>query len=272
MTLTNYPDVVQGSDEWLDQRRGLVTASVVGSLITTRRLTAIDYPCPSCDAPANDLCRSKRDPGTPIKTMHPERTEYAKRQPSPLVIEPASNDTSRDLTMLLVAERITGWTDPTYVSDDMLRGIEDEPVARAQYAEHYAPVTQTGLMIREEHGFKLAYSPDGLVGDDGLIEIKSRRQKKQLTTILSDGIPAENMAQCQAGLLVSGRKWLDYVSYCGGMHLVVRRVLPQQKWFDAIIGAVRAFEDNAAEMIRLHGESTIGLHMTERRIEEEMVV
>ncbi len=88
-------------------------------------------------------------------------------------LQPASNAESRGLTALLAAERITGWSDPTYISDDMLRGIEDEPKARDIYSEHFAPVTETGLMIRDDNGVKLGYSPDGLVGDDGLIEIKS---------------------------------------------------------------------------------------------------
>ena len=64
-------------------------------------------------------------------------------------------------------------------------------------------------MVRTEPGWKLGYSPDGLVGDDGLIEVKSRRAKKQLQTILSGQVPAENMPQLQAGLLVSGRSWIS---------------------------------------------------------------
>jgi hypothetical protein len=75
------------------------------------------------------------------------------------------------------------------------------------------------------------------------------------------------MAQLQCALLVSGRDWIDYVSYCGGMALWVKRVFPQQKWFDAIVGAVRAMEENAAEMMRLYGEAVEGLPLTERERE-----
>jgi hypothetical protein len=81
-------------------------------------------------------------------------------------------------------------------------------------------------MVRDDWGFSLGYSPDGLVGDDGLIEVKCRRQKKHLQTILADEVPPENMAQLQCGLLVSGREWIDYVSYCGGMPMYVKRVYP----------------------------------------------
>jgi len=224
VTLIELPDLLQGSDAWLDQRRGIVTASVVGQLVTAK------------------------------------------------TIKPANNDYSRALTALLVAERITGWTDPVYVSDDMLRGHEDEPRARDLYSEHFAPVRESGFMVRDDWGFRIGYSPDGLVGDDGLIEVKSRRQKKHLMTILSGEVPPENMAQLQCGLLVSGREWCDYISYCGGMPLWVKRVEPDQRWFDAIVAAVTTFEETAAEMVTAYETATAGMPMTERVIDLEMVI
>jgi hypothetical protein len=224
MTLTELPDLIQGSDQWLDQRRGMVTASVVGKLVTAK------------------------------------------------TIKPANNDESRGLTALLVAERITGWTDPVYVSDAMLRGTEDEPRAVEIYSEHYAPVTTTGFLIREWGICRLGYSPDGLVGDDGLIEVKSRAAKKQLQTILADEVPAENLAQLQAGLLVSGREWIDYLSYSGGMPLFVKRVYPDQQWFEAIVAAVEQFELLAADMVVAYCAATEGMPLTERVVEMEMTL
>lgn len=223
MTLIELPDIIQGTDEWHDQRRGIVTASVVGRLLTSTGKVA-------------------------------------------------SNDTSRTLVAQLVAERITGWTDPVYVSDDMLRGHDDEPRAVDVYAEHFAPVTATGFMVRDDWGFRIGYSPDGLVGDDGLIEVKSRRAKKQLQTILDDAVPAENYAQLQAGLLVSGRAWVDYVSFAGGMPLYVKRVFPEPDWFDAIVAAVTSFELAASLMVEQYREATRGLPMTERAVELEMIL
>ncbi len=224
MTLIELPDLIQGTDEWLDQRRGMVTASAVGKLIT------------------------------------------------PSTIKPANNDYSRALTALLVAERITGWTDPVYVSDDMLRGHEDEPRAVEKYAEHYAPVRTSGFMVRDFGDYRIGYSPDGLVGDDGLIEVKSRRAKKQLSTILADEVPAENIAQLQCGLLVSGREWCDYLSYCGGMPMYRKRVYPDPRWFEATIAAVEQFEANAAEMIAEYEAAVVGLPTTERVVDLEMVI
>ncbi|UQE74230.1 YqaJ viral recombinase family protein [Gordonia sp. PP30] len=268
MSLTVLPSLVQGTDEWHAQRRGIVTASVVGQLISQHSLSAIDFDCPSCGAEAAAPCVGKRSPA-PIKSMHPERAQTA-RESDAIILDVAGGDTARGLMELLTAERITDWTDPTYVSDDMLRGIEDEPRARDLYTEHYDHVDEVGFMVRDDHGLRIGYSPDGVVGDDGLIEVKSRRQKKHLATILADQVPQENVAQLQCGLYVSGREWIDYVSYCGGMPLYVKRVYPDEEWQAAIVAAVHVFEATAADMIRTYHARTVGLIPTERTIEQEM--
>lgn len=218
MTLIEYPEIEQRSEAWYEQRRGLVTASAVGQLITAKTFKV------------------------------------------------ASNDHSRGLTAQLVAERITGWTDPTFMSDDMFRGVDHEPKAVEVYSKHYGiPVTTVGFMVREfENGNRLGYSPDGLVEDAGLLEVKCPRAKTQLSTILANKVPDQHMAQCQAGLLVSGRDYLDFVSFCAGMPLFRKRVEPDQLWQDAIIAALDAFEENAAEMTALYETATEGLAQTER--------
>lgn len=277
-SLKVYPDLIQGTDEWLEQRRGIVTASVVGKLISQRAMNAIEYGCPACNAGVGQHCRSKvrrnGEEGAPIKTPHAERTAVSvmQRDSSPLILETATGDDASNLTALLVAERITGWVDPQYVSDDMLRGIDDEPRAVAVYSEHYSPVTTIGFMVREINGLRIGYSPDGLVGDHGLIEVKSRRAKKQLQLILDDDVPTEHMAQLQCGLLVSGREWIDYVSFSGGLPLWVRRVFPDKHWHAAIVAAVEQFEKNAAEMVATYERAVKGLPMTERVVEMEMVI
>lgn len=216
MSLEIFTELEQGSDEWLAARCGIITASVVGLLITTKTL------------------------------------------------KPASNDTSRGLTAQIVAERITGYVEPMRESEDMRRGTMDEPYAREKYHDHHAPVTEIGFMTNDSTGHRIGYSPDGLVNEDGLIEIKSRKQKIQLATILANEVPPENMAQCQAGLMVSGRDWLDYVSYSGGMPLFVKRILPDPKWFEAIAAAVDQFEESAAEMTTRYLEAIEGRPATER--------
>lgn len=216
MNPTIHPHMEQRSEAWYAARRGIVTASAVGQLITAK------------------------------------------------TFKPADNDYSRGLTAALAAERITGHTEETFANQNMMRGILDEPLAVDKYSERYAPVTTVGFMTDDRWGFTIGYSPDGLVGDDGLIEVKSRNQKKHLQTILSCEVPPENMAQLQCGLLVSGRDWVDYISWCGGMPMWVKRVEPDPRWQAAIVAAVEKFEEAAAEIVAAYETAIQGLAPTER--------
>lgn len=224
MTLRIYRDLTQGTDEWLEARRGIVTASVVGKLITNKTLGL------------------------------------------------ANTKTAHDLVLTLAAERITGHIEPVYVSDDMLRGTLEEPLARAAYAEHKGvDVAQVGFMTDEVDGVVAGYSPDGLVGDDGLIEIKSRRPRVHLQTILSGQVPEENMAQIQMGLMISGRRWCDYVSYSGGMPLYVKRMFPDLKWQDGLRAAITRAEEDIVRACRTYTERTDGMPVMARtQIAEEL--
>jgi len=119
-------------------------------------------------------------------------------------------------------------------------------------------------MVEDRWGFSIGYSPDGLVGDDGLIEIKSRAPKTQVRTVIADEIPAANYAQLQCGLLVSGRKWIDYISFSNGMHLWRERVLPDEKWFDAIADAAMAAEETIRDIVTRYDLAAANLPATER--------
>jgi len=190
---------------------------------------------------------------------------------TPTTLKVADNETSRGLTMTLAAERITGHVDFVYPTADMQRGTDDEPFARYAYAEHFAPVEQVGFMVRDFGAYRIGYSPDGLVGDDGLIEIKSRCPKEHLKTVLKGLPPLENMAQLHAGMLVSGREWIEYVSYCAGLPLWVKRVYPDQRWIDAIHAAAETFEINITNVVNNFTTATHGLPATERRASIEEI-
>jgi len=183
---------------------------------------------------------------------------------TPKTVKVAANDKTRAKAYELLAERITGISEDRYVSRDMEEGHFIEPIARDLYSQHYAPATEVGFMVRDDWGFRIGYSPDGVVGDDGLIEIKKRLPKLHLETILTDQMPPEHMAQVQTGLLVSGRQWLDFISYCGGMPLYVKRIHPDPVWHAAIIEAATAFEESANDMISRYTVATADLHPTER--------
>lgn len=193
-------------------------------------------------------------------------------------LKAASNDKEKAHMWELLAQRITGYVEPSYISDSMLRGMEDEIEARLQYAKTYAPVEEVGFITNDKWGFTIGYSPDALVGDDGLIECKSRNQKYQIMTLCNyvsaDTIDPDFMIQVQTGLLVSERDWCDLVSYCGGLYMATVRVLPDEKIQTAILDAATAFEERlklAQEKYEAVLASKARLIKTERRIIQEMI-
>lgn len=191
---------------------------------------------------------------------------------TPSTLKVANNDTSRGLVAALVAERLTGTSDDTPQTGDMFRGIYCEPFAREAYHSNYAPVREMGLMVRDDWGFSIGYSPDGLVGEDGAIEIKCPRAKNHLTTLLTDEIPSAHWPQLQTALLVTGRAWIDFVSFFGGMPLYRKRVEPDPAWHDAIVAAVAAFEAAAAQAIAAYEWAAGGLPATEPIPDLELVI
>ena len=273
-TLHVFDDMEQRSPEWYAARCGIVTASVVGKLVTTAEKSAIDFACIDCGAAPLHPCLSlrgiKNPRPIPIKTLHSGRIETARNDDSPPTLQVADNDVSRGITAGLVAERITGIVEQTYITDDMWRGIEHEPHARDIYSGHYQQAVECGFMRLDGDGWSLGYSPDGLVADEGLVEIKCPRAKGHIATILADEVPSSHVAQCQAALLVSGRKWIDYVSFHAGLPLFVKRMTPDPAWHEAITEACYRFENAAKQMVDHYQDATKALPKTER-IDMEIV-
>ena len=166
--------------------------------------------------------------------------------------KPANNDTSRAQLYQLLAERITGESDPGFYNDDMARGHLLEPFARDLYSQHYNEVQECGFITCQLSGVVIGYSPDGLVGDDGLIEIKSPRQKTHLKSLLTNQVPGEYIPQVQTGLAVSGRSWCDFISYAPGLPLFVRRVERDEQVIGQIIAAAQAAEEQLAGMLVIY--------------------
>lgn len=189
----------------------------------------------------------------------------------------AANEKERAHMWELLAQRLTKHVEPRYISDDMLRGQEDEIEAVALYAKTYEPIERVGFITNDRWGFTIGYSPDALVGADGLVECKSRGQKYQIQTIVdyvsADKIDPDFMIQVQTGLMVSERKWCDLISFCGGLPMATVRVYPDEKIQSAILEAVTAFEERLAIAMRKYGEvvsSSKRLIPTIRRITEEI--
>jgi predicted phage-related endonuclease len=227
VTITYYPHVVQGSDEWHAQRCGMLTASEMHLILTPT-----------------------------LKTARNEKTRLHLYE--------------------LLAQRITQYVEPRYVSDDMLRGQDDELEARQWYNDNVAPVTECGFVTRELNFYRVGYSPDGLVGEDGLLECKSRRQKYQVQTFIEwhtgSVAPDDYMLQVQTGLYVTQRKWIDLVSWSGGLPPCVMRIHPDHKVHAAIDNAVDEFESQLSEARRIYDLATKGLLPTKRRVVQEMFV
>jgi len=198
---------------------------------------------------------------------------------TPATLKVADNPKSRAHLWEMAAQRITGYVEPAYISDAMLRGQEDEILARELYSKHFAEVRTCGFVTNDKWGFTLGCSPDGLVGDDGLIECKSRGQKFQVQTLVEffeDGtVPDEFTLQVQGQMLVTERKWCDVLSYCGGLPMIPMRVGPDPAVQAAILDAAAKFEARINEVVATWHAATKSvprLIPTERRIEEEMVI
>lgn len=225
--ITYHTDIEQGSDEWLDLRRGILCASEAKLILTP-------------------------------------------------TLKIADNEKTRAHVWEIAAQRISGYTEPTYIGDAMLRGRDDEVTARDLYSEKYAPVTEVGFVTSDALGFTIGYSPDGLVGDDGLIEVKSRVQKYQVQTIVENVPPDEFMLQLQTGLFVTGRKWIDFISYSGGLEMVTMRVEPDERYQTAIREAAIGFEAKVCAAVDTYrarqNDPEMRLIPTDRKIEQEMFV
>lgn len=123
----------------------------------------------------------------------------------------------RSLRFEIICERLTGLTVDHYVSPDMERGTELEPLARAAYEiKTGVSVDTIGFVLHPSIKFAGA-SPDGLVGADGLMEIKCPRPTTHIDYWLSKEIPALYQPQMLWQMACTGRQWCDFVSYCPEM-------------------------------------------------------
>jgi len=112
----------------------------------------------------------------------------------------------------LVTERLTGQSQDFYTNSDMQRGIDVEPIARAAYQASHELVDEVGF-IKHPTILWFGASPDGLVGSDGLVEIKCPRSTTHLEYIQAKKPPAKYIPQMLAQLSCTGRKWVDFVSF-----------------------------------------------------------
>lgn len=186
----------QGTQEWLLERCGKVTASRIADLMATRR------------------------DGQPSS----DRLNYRAQ---------------------LVAERLTGCVAQSFTNAAMIHGTETEPEARRAY-EFFVDRDVQQVGFTPHPAIEMAgASPDGLVGDDGLLELKCPNTATHLDTLITGRIPDKYHKQMQFQMACTGREWCDFASYDNRMpermRLFVKRVNRSAEDIAEIEDAVRAF-------------------------------
>lgn len=161
----------------------------------------------------------------------------------------------------LICERLTGVPTETFTSAAMQHGTDTEPQARAMYE------LETGLVV-EEVGFVAhptiegtGASPDGLVGDAGLVEIKCPQPAKHIKNLTGGKIDRNYLLQMQWQMICTGRDWCDFVSFNPNfpteMQLSIERVDRDDSLCGEIVDAVEAFlSDIAATLETLNQKYT----------------
>lgn len=140
-------------------------------------------------------------------------------------------------------ERVGGKAPSKFQNAAMRTGVEQEPIARGQYE------LQTGNLV-EEVGFittddgLFGLSPDGLIDDDGVLEIKTMVGSDTLFTAVADGDVSEYIDQCNGYLWLLGRKWVDLVLWIPDLtHMTIKRITRNEADIEALETDLMAFAD-----------------------------
>lgn len=203
--------IEQGTEEWRQLRKGVITSIVIKSLITP-------------------------------------------------TFKIAENDKTRKAIYKLAGERITNHLEDNFLSYDMERGQFEEPLAR----DLYGGAEQVGFITNVFGGVTVGFSPDGLVGEDGIIEIKSAKQSIQVERIATNQVPTEHLPQIHFGMLVSGAKWCDFISYSNGMEMQVIRVEKDEKIQAVLIDAIILAENKINETIEAYKNNSKNFKKAQR--------
>lgn len=154
----------------------------------------------------------------------------------------------RTYLMKLLGERLTGQPADSFSNGHMERGHEMEAEARNFYSFMRDVDPQRVGFIR--NGDK-GCSPDSLIGEDGMVEIKTKLPHIQLEVLLSDKLPSEHQAQVQGQLWVAEREWCDLVSYWPSLPLFVKRVHRDEAYIKTIEAEVQLFLDDLDKLTKL---------------------
>lgn len=166
-------------------------------------------------------------------------------------IKSGESASRRNYKIQLVSERLTGEKQETYINQAMQDGIDREFYARERYVQQHGEVEEVGFI--QHPTLEAGASPDGLVGDDGLIEIKCPLGTTHTETLMTQEVPSKYIPQIQFQLLVTGRKWCDFVSFNPmfpeHLQLFVRRVFADKEYQAELEVEVSKFLDEVNDVI-----------------------
>jgi hypothetical protein len=170
------------------------------------------------------------------------------------ILAKGEGKTRRSYLLRLAGEVVTGEPSESYSNEWMERGHRMEPDARALYGFSQDVEPQIVGFIR--NGDKGA-SPDSLIGDRGLLEIKSKRADLLIDVLIKGEFPNEHKAQCQGALWVAEREWIDIACYWPGLPLFVKRAGRDEEYISKLADAVEMFNfelQQTVKWIRAYGQ------------------
>lgn len=222
-----FVECVQGSQEWLDIRAGAATASRFRE--ARERIGGLDdrqqrYVNAILDGASKaDACAAAGYKGAPT-------SETVARALRGEIVERTFGAKALNYAWLIALERIAQRPlDETFTTWQMRRGHEEEPYARRAYEVHTgALVLEAGICLSDDRLY--GYSTDGLVDDDGLIEIKtpSAPEKIGMTWTAPSTVVEEYIDQIQGGLWLTGRQWCDLVIWTPWLRSVGKSLYVQR--------------------------------------------
>jgi hypothetical protein len=147
-----------------------------------------------------------------------------------------------DYLMQLAAEIITGRCEESgYLTQHMINGIEREDPCRALFEMiQGAEVRQVGIVYKDERK-RCHCSPDGLIGDDAILEMKNPMAKSHIRSLLDGSLPTDYFGQCQMSLYVCERPLLYYMSNSDGLPSLILEVRPDEAYIKKLEKALDDF-------------------------------
>ncbi|WP_336288172.1 MULTISPECIES: lambda exonuclease family protein [unclassified Bartonella] len=151
--------------------------------------------------------------------------------------------------MKLAGERITGKTVEEGTTLSMRRGTELEPAARQLYGTMTHTNPECIGFVLADDGMK-GFSPDAFIGTDGLLEIKTKKPEILIPHYYQKNFPEEHKAQCQGGLWITQREWVDLMLYWPDMPPLIKRAYRDEAYIRKLESEIDRFNEALEVMVR----------------------